>query len=68
MNWFKQLFSRRRLYHDLSEEIQEHLEEKIEELVASGMPRKEAAPRPSPSSPTPSARHPQTVPSRSPAN
>jgi len=42
MNWFKQLFSRRRLYHDLSEEIQEHIEEKIEELVASGMPRKEA--------------------------
>src|SRR5882762_1514510 len=43
MNWFKQLFSRRRLYNDLSEEIQAHLEEKIEELVASGMPRKEAS-------------------------
>src|SRR5258708_40103017 len=43
MNWFKQIFSRRRLYHDLSEEIQEHLEEKIEELVANGMPGKEAA-------------------------
>jgi len=43
MNWFKQLFSRPRLYNDLSEEIQVHLEEKIEELVASGMPRKEAA-------------------------
>jgi len=43
MNWFKQLFSRRRLYNDLSEEIQAHLEEKIEELVAGGMPRKEAA-------------------------
>ena len=43
MNWFKQLFSRRRLYNDLSEEIQAHLEENIEELVASGMPRKEAA-------------------------
>jgi putative ABC transport system permease protein len=43
MNWFKQLFSRGRLYDDLSEEIHEHLEEKIEELVASGMPRKEAA-------------------------
>src|SRR5712672_3844476 len=42
MNWFKQLFSRRRLYGDLSEEIQEHLEEKIEELVAGGMSRKEA--------------------------
>src|SRR6266576_3643451 len=43
MNWFKQLFSRRRLFNELSEEIQAHLEEKIEELVASGMPRKEAA-------------------------
>ncbi len=42
MNWFKQIFSRRRLYNDLSEEIRAHLEEKIEELVASGMPRKEA--------------------------
>src|SRR2546426_3393630 len=43
MMWLKQLFSRRPLYDDLSEEIHEHLEEKIEELVASGMPRKEAA-------------------------
>jgi hypothetical protein len=43
MKWLKRLFLRRRLYDDLSEEIREHLEEKIEELVASGMPRKEAA-------------------------
>jgi len=43
MNWFEQLFSRRRLYNDLSAEIHEHLEQKIEELVAGGMPRKEAA-------------------------
>jgi hypothetical protein len=42
MTWFKQLFSRHRLYHDLSEEIHAHLEEKIDELVATGMPRKEA--------------------------
>src|SRR6267378_4221279 len=42
MNWFKQLFSRRGLYDDLSEEIQEHLEEKIEELAAGGMSREEA--------------------------
>src|SRR6267378_3872846 len=42
MMWLKQLFSRRRFYGDLSEEIQEHLEEKIEELVAGGMSRKEA--------------------------
>src|SRR5579863_5725006 len=42
MNWLKQLFSRRRLYNDLSEEMQQHLEEKIEELVATGLTRKEA--------------------------
>src|SRR3989449_2489390 len=42
MMWLNRLFSRRRLYGDLSEEIQEHLEEKIEELVAGGMSRKEA--------------------------
>ena len=42
MMWLKQLFSRRRFYGDLSKEIQEHLEEKIEELVAGGMSRKEA--------------------------
>lgn len=43
MKWLKQLFSRRRLCNDLSEEIRAHLDEKIHELVASGMPRKEAA-------------------------
>jgi len=43
MNWLKQIFSRRRLYDDLAGEIREHLEEKIEELVAGGMSRKEAA-------------------------
>jgi putative ABC transport system permease protein len=42
MNWVRQLFSRSRLYDDLSEEIRGHLEEKIEELVAGGMSRKEA--------------------------
>ena len=42
MTWFKQLFLRRRHYGDLSEEIREHLEEKIEDLVAGGMSRKEA--------------------------
>jgi hypothetical protein len=31
MNPFKQLFSRRRLYTDFSDEIEAHLEEKIEE-------------------------------------
>ena len=42
MNWIKRLFLRRRIYHDLSEEIQEHLEEKIDELIASGMSREDA--------------------------
>jgi putative ABC transport system permease protein len=42
MNWLKQIFSRRRLYHDLSDEMHQHLEEKIEELVASGISKKEA--------------------------
>src|SRR5580658_7100272 len=42
MNWLKQLFSRRRLYNDLSGELQQHLEEKIEELVATGMRRSDA--------------------------
>ncbi len=42
MSWFERLFTRRRVYAELSEEIREHLEEKIEELVATGMPRKEA--------------------------
>src|SRR6516164_3482231 len=42
MNWLKQLFSRRRLYSELSEEIQAHLDEKTEELEAGGMSREEA--------------------------
>jgi predicted permease len=43
MNWLKQLFSRRCVFNDLSEEIPEHLEEKIDELLATGMSREEAA-------------------------
>jgi len=42
MRWLKQLFSRRRRYDDLSQEMQQHLEEKIEALIAGGMPREEA--------------------------
>ncbi len=42
MKWINQLFSRRRLYSDLSQEIREHLKEKIDELMASGMSREEA--------------------------
>jgi predicted permease len=43
MSWFKQLFSRRRIYDELSEEIRAHLDERVEGLVAAGMPRSEAS-------------------------
>jgi predicted permease len=43
MNWLKHIFSRQRIYGDLSEEIREHLEEKVEELRAAGMSREDAA-------------------------
>jgi predicted lysophospholipase L1 biosynthesis ABC-type transport system permease subunit len=39
MNWLRQLVSRRRAYGDLSEEIREHIDEKVEQLVALGMSR-----------------------------
>ncbi|MGB6431291.1 MAG: ABC transporter permease [Candidatus Acidiferrales bacterium] len=42
MNWFTNLFSRRRRYDDISEEIREHLDEKVDELVAAGIPRPDA--------------------------
>jgi putative ABC transport system permease protein len=42
MNWLKQLLSRRKSYNDLSDEIRDHLDEKIEELIATGIPKKEA--------------------------
>src|SRR5215469_1212438 len=42
MNWLRQLLWRRRQYRELSEEIQAHLDEKAEELVAEGMSREEA--------------------------
>ncbi len=42
MNPLKRMFGRRRMTDDLSEEMHQHLEEKIEALVASGMPREEA--------------------------
>jgi predicted permease len=42
MHWLKQLFSRRRRYDDLSVSIEEHLEEKIEELMEGGMARRQA--------------------------
>jgi predicted permease len=42
MKWIRQLFLRRRMCSDLSREIQEHLSEKTEELVAAGMSRESA--------------------------
>ena len=41
-DWLQQISSRRKLSPDLSEEMQQHLEEKIEALVAGGMPHDEA--------------------------
>ena len=42
MTWLKQVFGRRQMYADLSEEIALHLEEKIAALVAGGMSPAEA--------------------------
>jgi predicted permease len=42
MTWFKQLVTRRRIYNDLSEEIEQHLAEKTESLMAAGMSREDA--------------------------
>src|SRR4029077_1078515 len=42
MEWVRRLFFRRRRYHDLSVSIQEHLEEKADELIEQGMSRDEA--------------------------
>lgn len=45
MNWLTQLFTRRRIYSDISEEIQQHILEKTEALMAGGMSRAEAEKR-----------------------
>jgi predicted permease len=42
MQPFNRLFGRRRRYDDLSVSIQEHIEERAEELMEDGMPQKEA--------------------------
>ena len=36
MNWLRQLFTRRQIYSDLTEEIRQHLAEKTEALIAEG--------------------------------
>jgi hypothetical protein len=42
MGWFRQLFSRRRRYDELSQSIHEHIEEKIADLIDRGMTREQA--------------------------
>jgi predicted permease len=42
MNWLLRLASRRRLYRELAEEIQGHLDEKVEDLMEGGLSRAEA--------------------------
>lgn len=43
MSWFTQLFKRRELYDDISEEIEQHLAERTDELAESGLSPKDAA-------------------------
>ena len=43
MDWIPQIFRRRKIYSDLSEEIRLHIEERTEQLVREGMSPKEAA-------------------------
>jgi hypothetical protein len=42
MNWAKGFFARKRLYTELDEEVAHHLEQRVEELMAGGMPREQA--------------------------
>src|SRR5215467_238481 len=42
MNWLKQLVIRRQESGNLSQEIAEHLEEKVQELIAQGMSQENA--------------------------
>ncbi len=42
MDWLPNLFRRRKIYDDLSEEMQLHLEERTEQLMAEGLSRQEA--------------------------
>ena len=42
MDWIPQIFRRRKIYSDLSEEIRLHMEERTEQLIHEGMSRKEA--------------------------
>src|SRR5580692_8861963 len=42
MDWIRQIFGRRKIYNDLSEEIRLHMEERTEQLMREGMSPKEA--------------------------
>lgn len=42
MRWLRQLMGRRQIFRDLADEIQQHLNEKTEALMAEGMSRDEA--------------------------
>jgi predicted permease len=42
MNWLLRLVSRRRLQRELAEEIQGHLDEKVEDLIEAGLSRADA--------------------------
>ena len=42
MDWIPQIFRRRKIYSDLSEEILLHIEERTEQLVREGMSPKQA--------------------------
>jgi hypothetical protein len=42
VSWLGQLFVRARMRRDLEEELKAHLDEKVDELVASGVPRADA--------------------------
>ena len=42
MNWLLRLVSHRRRHRELAEEIQGHLEEKVEDLMEGGLTRAEA--------------------------
>ena len=43
--WITRLFARRSLERDLAEEIRQHLDEKVDDLMAGGVPRDEAVRR-----------------------
>jgi hypothetical protein len=42
VDWIRNIFRRRALYDDLSEEIQLHIEERAEQLMSQGMSAEEA--------------------------